>query len=158
MKGTKPLFIVIKAIIIIQSCHSAHVFFTVPSLLCHPSTHSIRGTSLDFHTENPHGGPVSKVRVWAGLSQGAAIFVVPWGRGQTPRYAARPNGFATVPDCTLQPFPNNLSHHANGPPDGAECPVTSAGVWECPCLGVSIDMVPGACISSHTVPLWSLYL
>ena len=48
-------------------------------------------TQYNGHVIRPsHGGPVSKVRVWVGLSLGAATFVLQWGRGQTLRHAAGP--------------------------------------------------------------------
>ena len=44
-------------------------------------------TQYNGHVIRPsHGGPVSKVRVWVGLSLGAATFVLQWGRGQTSRH------------------------------------------------------------------------
>jgi len=44
------------------------------------------------------------------------------GSRSDTQVCSRPNHFATVPYCTLQPFFNDFSHHINGPPDAAEGP------------------------------------
>jgi len=50
---------------------------TFLSLYLHCAVPSL-STQYDGHITRPlHGGPVSKVRVWVGLSLGAATFVVP---------------------------------------------------------------------------------
>ena len=47
----------------------------------------------------------------------------------------------------LMLFPQQSSCLVAGPPHGG--PVTRAGVWECPCLFLSIYVVPETCFISH---------
>jgi len=71
------------------------------------------------------------------------------GQESDTQACSRPNDFATVSYCALQPFSIHFSHHVNGPPDKAEDAVMSTSVWQCPCLGVLTYALP--------VPYQSMY-